>query len=165
MDFSYLKEHYGDIASVIGLLWTIAAVVAARGAKRAAEEAKQAAKESLARIKSQLLALEIERASELVKSIDASCRDQNWSTVLSKCVDFTLLISRVTQHDRLSSSESESLTQAIRIMGDLSTYVQNIRDDKRERRFASKRYADLHDVIVILGRLQSKLQNLNMEID
>lgn len=75
---SYMWEHYGDLASVLGLLisligfaitlWTV------RKARRAAEEAKHAAREALARIRVQVLANEIGRCLHLVGEIDSACR-------------------------------------------------------------------------------------------
>ena len=75
---SYLEEHYGDIASLVGLLVTfvgfLATIQNVKKAKLAAEEARQAAREAVSRIKSQMLISEIASCLGLVRNIDSGSR-------------------------------------------------------------------------------------------
>jgi hypothetical protein len=89
MRLHYLGEHYGDIASVVGLLITlvgfVVTIINVRKAKRAAEEARRAAREAVLRIGSQLLADEIGTSLQLVREIDAACRERNWTNATYRC--------------------------------------------------------------------------------
>ena len=84
----YLTEHYGDLASVVGLILTIVGFVATiwnvRKAKQTAEEARQAAREALSKIGSQILAIEIGTSLELVIQADAACHKKDGRSDLAR---------------------------------------------------------------------------------
>ena len=109
MRLAYLVEHYGDIASVVGLLVTFVGFVVTiwnvRKAKKAAEEARQAAREAVARVGTQILVNEIGIALELVRQTDAACREANWSGAIFRCDDSRARLAQLLEDRGLEGTE------------------------------------------------------------
>lgn len=168
MPLSYLKEHYGDIASVVGLVVTFFGFVATIGnvrkAKRAAEEARKAAREAVSRIKSQVLVTEIASCLQLVRHIDSSCRERNWSEAMKRGDEARTSLSKVRDHQVLDGAEKTSVVSAIEQIGKLLPYVQKIRNDDPERDVSSTKMMELHRIIVALGQIQGRLESQNFEV-
>ena len=163
MLLSYLKEHYGDIASVVGLLVTFIGFIATKGnvrkAKKAAEEAKGAAREAVDRIKSQVLVNEIVTCLQLVRGIDAACRERSWKEAIDRCDQARTALSRLRDHHALGETEQESLVRAVDHLGKLMPYIQKTRNVSPEKDISPQKAYQLHTIITALGQVQGRLQS------
>src|SRR3954452_12284395 len=102
MPQSYLEEHYGDLASVAGLLISVVGfVVTIFGvwkARRAAEEARQAAREAVSRVGSQLLVIEGGVCLQAMRGLDAACRERNWTIAIHYCDEAQTGLARLREN-------------------------------------------------------------------
>jgi hypothetical protein len=107
----FLKQNWGNLASVVGLVVSLAVLWVAKKAKDAAEGAR-----SLARLKS--LLEELESAGNRVQSIRAHLKDRKWDLV-DLLVDQALSACRSALKrwaDHLAESSRDNLVAACRLL-------------------------------------------------
>lgn len=164
----YLAEHYGDIASVAGLLVTFVGFFATlngvRKAKRAAEEARLAAREAVSRIKTQLLADEIAASLRFVREIDLSCREHRWTEAIDRCDGGRTSLARMRDDPRLADSERNAIIMAVRFIGEFIPYLQQLRKAIPPRDISSQKAKRLHEIIAALSQAQGRLQSEVLEV-
>jgi hypothetical protein len=158
----YVAEHYGDLASVFGLLITFGGFAATiwnvRKTKAAAEEASKAARESLGRITSQILINEVGIVLQLVRDLDSACRDQRWVFALERSDDARTHLSRLTDNPRLITSEREKIVLAIEQLLGLMTTVKNLRRSEPPKDLPISKSKQLHEIITALSKIVGRLQ-------
>jgi len=164
---SYLKEHYGDIASVIGLLVSLVGFVATiwnvLRAKQASEEAKQAARAVVTRIRTHLLINKLALVLDHVRAIDRSCRNMDWEAAIENCDEARTTLSGVKQHEVLNDSEKVFFDKAINTLGELIPYLESNQRSKRPRPVIHERRMELHLLIVELSDLHGRLSSSAIE--
>lgn len=167
MTIPYLKEHYGDLASVIGLLVTFFGFVATiRGvgkAKRAAEEAQKSAREAVLRLRSQILVDEIDVGIKLIGSIASDCRETRWKEAMEGSIEASTLLSLIQEHQALLPSEKEAVNRAVEDLGKLTPHIQSIRRKNLNIDISNQKTNQLHQIIIALGKLQGRLRNEPLE--
>jgi uncharacterized protein involved in tolerance to divalent cations len=165
---TYLLEHYGDLASVVGLVITIGGFVATirrvRKAIVAAEEAKQAAREAVQRIKLQVLTTEIAACLQRLRSVDSACRDRDWKEALVHCDEARTLISTFRDHHGLSEEEKQSLVVIVDQLGKLIPHIQSLRSKHPEKDLTPRRAEEVHTMITTLARLLGRHQTESLEV-
>lgn len=168
MLLSYLQEHYGDVASVVGLLVTFVGFVATiwnvRKAKQAAEEARQAAREAVSRIGSQILANEVGSTLELVRQTDASCRERNWSGANYRCDEARFRLAQLLNHAELEASERELLHAAYEDLGEILSEIHKLQKAPKPKDASPQLGNRLHELIRVLGRIKGRLQSRVLEM-
>lgn len=158
----YLVEHYGDVASVAGLLISVTGFLvtihSVRKAKQAAEGARQAARETVARITSQVLTNEIRVALQVVRDLDAACHDRDWYLVIQRCDEARTQLSQLSTSPRLEESERGKLREAPDFLNELMKTAKRLRRSKTEKDLSNPMSDRSHDLVTtlsgILGRLQ-----------
>src|SRR4051794_22127883 len=157
MWLSYLKEHYGDVASVVGLILTIVGFVVTiwnvRKAKLAAEEARQAAREAVSRIGSQILANEIGTMLELVRQTDAACRERNWTNAIYRCDEARIRLVLLIVSPELQSSERDRLRSASTGFGETMVDLQALLDVNELKKAPPRIARRLHQILEDLGQI------------
>jgi len=164
----YFKEHYGDIASVVGLVITlvgfIATIINVRKAKRAAEDARQAAREAVARIGSQLLVNEIGTSLQLVREVDAACRERNWMLATFRSDEARTRLATLLDNRRLSETELGAMGSILDEFGAILSDIQKLQAASESKPIAQRLAIRLHKIITTLGRIKGRLQSETLEV-
>jgi hypothetical protein len=168
MQLPYLQEHYGDLASVTGLLVSfigfLVTISNVRKAKRAAEEARRAAREAVSRIKYQILVSDVLACLAHVRKVDSGCGNRAWDDVLESCDEARTLLSKVSAHEVLDQDERKTMSVAIEIMGLMIPYVDRMKSSKPEQHVTATKRRELHKIITSLSKLQGRLESQTFEV-
>ena len=159
----FLADHWGDLSSVagvivslIGLTWAVVAARDARSAAQAAEEATNETKDSIGR---HLLAIELERAINLIQRLKLLHSASRLEASLEQYQALRAMISAiVARYPKDESGFRERLSNARESISAMEEYV--------EARVRQGLKAD--DVIVLnqqLNALQSVLEDMSSAID
>ncbi len=164
---AYVKEHYGDIASVVGLVISIlgfgVTIFGVRKAKQAAEGARQAAREAVLKIKSQILSNELEAAIRLVRGIEKHCREKKWGEAADLCDEARSRLSQIPQDDRLTESDRQAINISVDILGRHLIHVDQIRSAPENKTLSTGKLKELHQIITTLGQIYGRLQSIALE--
>jgi hypothetical protein len=119
---NWFLGNWGSIASVIGLVLTLAALKAAGGAKRAAEDARRA-------IEQRTLAQELRTIFESVGSIAMLFDSQRWDLAAHSCYRAITTITFITSRwsARLSSDSREQLNLATNQLDTINSQLRKFR--------------------------------------
>jgi hypothetical protein len=163
-----LLSVLGDLASIIGLLIALVGFVATilnvTRARRAAEDARQAAREAVARIGSQLLSNEVGTSLQLVREVDAACRDRNWSGAIYRCDEVRTRLAHLLEHRGLAVDESDIIRSAIADFGRMMSEVQRLRAAQGPKDVTPRVTKRLHEIIIALGQIRGRLQAESLEV-
>ena len=168
MLMNYVREHYGDIASVVGLVITlvgfVATIINVRKAKRAAEDARQAAREAVSRIGSQLLVNEIGTALQLVREIDAACREKHWTAATFRSDEARTRLATFLENPRLTESELVVMGSVLDEFGIVLSDIQKLQASPESKQISQRLANRLHKIITALGRIMGRLQSETLEV-
>ena len=153
-----MVEHYGDIASVVGLLISAGVFVLSLLTKRAAEEARQAARETAEKFESQLLANEIAASIKLVHEIGASCGELDFLKAIGGCGEVHARMARFGTSRRLQVDEQQQVVRAVQKVADLAKHMEEILKKDRPERLSKRRTDALWAINASLARSQGRLQ-------
>lgn len=157
----YFREHYGDIASVLGLVVTfVGFAVTIHGVRRA----RRVAEEALARIKAQLFAENVSVALQTVRQIDSACRSFRWDDVQDRCDDARVALSQLGANQRLLADEVTLVRATLNDLGDLLAHVQKLRKASAEKSVPPRFSRRLHNVIAMLGKAQEGRRSETLEV-
>jgi len=163
----YLREHYGDVASVLGLVVSLVGflvtILGVRKAERAADEARQAAREGVFRVRSQLLSNEIDASIQFLLGIDRACRGLRWDEAVDRCDDARACLARIIPDERLEVAERKAVESAIAFIGGFLPYIQGIRKSIPQKEISKPKSKDLHDHITSVSRISGRLRSVTME--
>lgn len=114
----WLIDHWGDLASAIGLLVAVVgfsvAVVQIRRTRRAAEAAEQAVIATRDVLARNLTIADLVRASERIEEVKRLHRERQWQRALDRYHDMRVMLSDVrSRHPRLSDAQQSSIQQSI----------------------------------------------------
>lgn len=164
----YVIEHYGDIASVVGLLISLIGFVITlwnlRKTRRAAEEARQAAREAVQRTGAHLLTHEVGTSLQLVREIDVACRERNWTNATHRCGEARIRLAPRLADSGLDSEEREVIHRAIDDIWIILNELQRIQQAPNPRDLATRSAKRLHELITALGRIKGRLQSQALEV-
>ncbi|GAC1344935.1 MAG: hypothetical protein NVSMB14_08430 [Isosphaeraceae bacterium] len=166
---SYIEEHYGDLASVVGVavsivgfIWTILGV---RKAERAAEDAKTAAKEQLGRFQGQLLLDVLTSVFRSLKEIERARGENRWLEAQTYCAQARSELCEITMHKNLSKEERAEILSNI---NQLATMQETLEKLKKTSASTNKLSRDVleywQELILSIGRMKSGIESANLEI-
>ena len=159
----FLVAHWGNLASVIGVIVSVGglawAVVEARGARSAAQSAEQAALETKDNIGRHLLAIDLERAINLIQRLKLLHSTGRWEAALEQYQALRAMLSDIIARYPNDESElSERLISARYLIQEIEGYVeaQNNRDFENEdvarlNQQLNKVQSDLEDMASRMG--------------
>ncbi len=152
----FLTEHWGNAASVagvvvstVGLIW---AIVVARGARSASRAAQKAAQETGFRIAQHLQATTLERSIALIQRLKLLHRLGSWEAALEQYQALRMMLNEIVA--RLPQGEAESrrmLVTAIRAIRDMENLVE--------------RQPDLRPGPENISRLNRRLNRIQSELE
>ena len=165
-EFWQLCNDYGNAASVVGLTITVAGfIVTWVRINRAADDARRQVAATLMHIAYQDLATDIERVIRYIGGARSFGRGGLWHTALDKLNEPTLTVRQLSGNPQLSPAEKSAVELAVQGLIGVSRAVEKdkLRKDATPR-FAQPTVAALDGVVESLGRIQSRLGNLALEI-
>lgn len=154
--------HWGDLSSVagvivsfIGLTW---AVIAARGARSSAEAAKEASDETRDSIGRHLLAIDLERAINLIQRLKSLHRDGRWEVALEQYQVLRAMISAIVAHSpECETKLRERLSNARTLFREVEEYVETRAEQGLGTADITKLNGQLNDVQTDLEDLSSRM--------
>lgn len=161
----YFGDHYGDIASVAGLVISIVGfavtIIGVRKARRAAEEAREAARLAVSRVNVRMTSDEITATIELVKVVEKAARGEQWEIVTSWSVDIRAKLANVIESFELSEGDKRKIVKMIRDFGGLVAQVERKANqgETTERRLSDPVMKRLSDIPLTLTRIRSNLRS------
>jgi hypothetical protein len=162
MDF--LRQEYGNLASVLGLILTVFGFGLTLWSIRAA---RAAAREAIRRIGSQLLEGDITRAIRHLQQVRASARDRKWRRSIDYCDEVRECLAGLVGHPRLTANDRQFLSASIDNLGQLvqTMYAMSRRPRRGQGlpRLDETKYRLLDEMIDRLGNVQGSLRATVLE--
>jgi hypothetical protein len=167
VDWSF-KQHYGNIASVVGLvvsvlgfsftLWQV------RKSRTAAERAQVIAREAIARVSSRLFFTQVTTAVRLVQEVRSFCRATDWHRAIDRCEQLRMVLAGVVDDSRLQDDERGAVGTA---MDDLLLILQRlevITQGKKQQTIAPRMMESLDRIVISFTRIDGRLRTLDLEV-
>lgn len=147
----YLREHYGDIASVAGLMISIVGFLAILSRVKRAEQAARDADERIALF---ILSTDIDQALRCLAKIETACYDRRWVQALGEVRDLQSHVVRARHERRIAASEIESLGFTQKLMDTLIAYFQRLAKDPKPRNLSNQKMDQLNHIISVFTTIQ-----------
>lgn len=155
MLFQFLGAHWGDIASVVGLILACAgigwAIKEAKKARSASEAAQCATNATRKRIAGRLRAVDFERALAVVNRLKLLHSHERWQGAIEQYEVLRTMISDIlSYHLQTDAARTARLTTARLLVARMERYVEDrIEDgfDTRDRARLSRRLAEVQDAL------------------
>jgi hypothetical protein len=164
----YFKEHYGDFASVIGLVVSLVGflvtILGVRKAERSAEDARRAAREVVLKIKSHYLSNEIERSIRLFREVDKACRGRAWDEAVDRSDEARTRLAQFLNDERFADDERTMIRLAVDFLGAFLLHVQRVSLASPPKNISIPKAKQLHEIITGLSQIQGRLQSATLEV-
>jgi len=168
MPTSYLEEHYGDIASVVGLLVTFVGFLVTirnvRKAREAAEDARSASRQAVARISAQLIANETELSLQFMKQTESAIHERQWISARLRCVEARNWLARLLPNRNLQSDERTAINTACDDIGMIILELEKLCSNPELVKSPPRVGKKLHESIKIVTRIKARLDNRPLEV-
>lgn len=168
MDWSDLKNHYGDIASVVGLvvsmlgfsftLWQV------RKSRTAAERAQMIAHEAIDRVSSRLLFTQIATAVRLVQEVRSFCRASDWPRAVDRCEQLGIVLAGVVDDAKLKGEERAAVSSAMDYLSLIVRHIEAIGQGKKLALVPPRMMETLDRIVVLLSRIDGRLRTVALEV-
>lgn len=165
---AYLFDHYGDLASVFGLMVALIGfrltLRDVRKAERAAEEARKTAGEAVARLKRQAVALEIGNVIQSLKEVADYCRIKKWPDAIKQCDGLVAQVAKLSDLRRLLREDRDFLQMAVLSISDFQAYLSTSSERRPEESLPSKRLAMVSQLIATFSQIQGRIESEMTEL-
>ncbi len=112
----YALEHYGDIASVLGLVVTFVGFAATlrkvKEAQKSAEEARKAAKQAVLRISAHILLEDVNSLLGIISQLNSAYRNNEWAFAIYLSEQVKIRIASLKGSSELSDVERQPIIKA-----------------------------------------------------
>lgn len=164
----YLREHYGDIASVAGLVISIVGfvvtILGVRKAGRAAEGARQAAREAVSRVRSRLSTEDLSEVITTVREADSACRNRDWGRATERCDEARTKLAMLSENEGLNRDDREAASTFSTTLGTLLHHIHSIRVSAPTKALSQQRSKQFHEIITVLSQILGRLQSKSWEV-
>lgn len=168
MEWSAIQAHYGNIASVLGLVVSIVGFLftlrQVRKSRTAAEKAQVMAREAVERVSSRLFFTQVTTAIRLVHELRTFCRGKDWRRALDRCEDLRIGLAILVDDSKLRDVERETITTALDDILLMMKLVEGIHQEKRSPLVPPRMLANLDEVMVSLTRIDTRLKASLLEV-
>lgn len=168
MDWIWIKEEYGNIASALGLVVSIVGFIVTvykvRKVRKAAEKAQEITREALNRVGQQLFFTQIIAAVRIGQEIGSFCRLKQWGKAFDRCEQLRILLANQVEDSRLKDSERLFIASAI---DDLSLIVRKLEEIERQEgilELPPREMESLDKIVISLSRIDGRLRNKMLEV-
>jgi hypothetical protein len=168
VDWSNVKNHYGNIASVVGLvvsvlgfsftLWQV------KKSRTAAERAQVIAREAIDRVSSRLFFTQIATAVRHVQEVLSFCRALDWHRAIDRCEQLRIVLAGAVDDSRLQGDERGGVTAAIDDLLLIMRHLEGIGQGKKSAMVPPRMMETLDKIVISLTRIDSRLRRTEMEV-
>ena len=152
----FLSEHWGSIASVVGVIISVIGLAWAIGEARGAKSAAQEARDEIGR---HLLIVDLERAVALIQRLKLLHRESRWEAALEQYQTLRAMTSGVIARcNEMDAARRERLVSARAAIGVMEDYVESTgdrglvdNDKNRLNRELNELQLDLEDITNAMG--------------
>ncbi len=164
-----LLSTYGDLASIVGLILTLAGFTFTlwkiKQTRRAAEEATRIAQGAIAQVSTRLFSDQIADGVRLAFELKNTCRMEQWERAIDRCEQLRLLLASVVEDSNIKLDESNYISASIDDLGLILRRLEEITRGGRATSLSPKMREALDTLTITLGRLDGRLKNAALEID
>lgn len=168
MSWETFASEYGNIASVIGTIFTLIGFTLTlwqiRKARSAAEQAQKMAKEALDRVSARLFVGQVSTGVRFSNELTNACRIEQWERAIDRCEQLRLLLSTLVEDANLTIDESNYMVTAIDDLSLILRRLEEVAKGKRTAPLPVKMREVLDQLTIKLGRLDGRLKNAALEI-
>ena len=168
MDWSDLKHHYGNIASVVGLVVSILGfgftLYQVRRSRTAAETAQTMAREAIERVSSRLFFTQISDAVRLIQEVRTSCRAMDWHRAVDRCEQLRILLGGVVDDKKLQGDERKTVTKAIDDLLLIMEHLDGISQKGGVPTVPTRMMKTLDRIVISLARIDGRLRSVALEV-
>lgn len=168
MDWSDFKHHYGNIASVVGLIVSVLGfsftLYQVRKSRTAAERAQTMAREAIDRVSSRLFFTQITIAVRLVEEVRTFCRAKDWHRAVDRCEQLRIVLAGVVDDSKLQGDERKTVTLAIDDLSLIRGHLDGISQEKRTPTVPTRMMNTLDKIVISLTRIDGRLRAIALEV-
>ncbi len=168
MSWEILKSEYGNIASVIGTIFTLIGFTLTlwqiRKARNAAEQAQKMAQEALDQVSARLFVGHVANGVRLATELANACRTKQWERAIDRCEQLLFLLTTLVEDRNLTREERDYAVIAIDDLPLILRQLDEILHGKRSPPLSDRARTTLSVLTVYLGRLDGRLKNIVLEI-
>jgi len=168
LDWSDLKQHYGNIASVVGLVVSVLGfsftLYQVRKSRSAAERAQAMAREAIDRVSSRLFFTQITIAVRLVQEVRSFCRAADWHRAIDRCEQLRIVLAGVVDDPKLQGDDQTSVTSAIDDLLLIIRHLEGIGQGKKSPSVPARMIETLDRIVISLTRIDGRLRTAALEV-
>lgn len=168
MDWSFFKNHYGNIASVAGLVVSVIGfsftLYQVRKSRSAAERAQAMAREAIDRVSSRLFFTQITIAVRLVQEVRSFCRAKDWQRAVDRCEQLRIVLAGVVDDSKLQGDERKTVSKAIDDLLLIMGHLDGIGHEERSPSVPTRMMKSLDRIVITLTRIDGRLRAVALEV-
>jgi len=157
---SYLSGHYGDIASVLGLIVTFVGFVATiqkvKEAQKSAEEARKAAKQVVFRISAQVLVEDANSLNNVVNHLNSAYRNREWGFAIYLSEEVKIRIASLKGSEELLGDEKKAIIGSNDDFRHLTPKLHKLHGGKELKTFEKEFLTSTSNLIEALCGIRSR---------
>lgn len=163
LDWTLIKEEYGNIASTIGLVVSTLGFIYTIYQVRKTRQAAEKAQEILNRAGHQIVFTQIFTALTMGREIGNYCRSQEWNRAIDRCEQLRILLANHVKDTRLEPDERDHITSHI---DELSLIIRRLGKIARKEEppdFSQRAMESLDKIIISLSQIDGRLRTEMLE--
>lgn len=168
MDWPFISAQYGNIASVLGLVISVAGFFLTlrevRRARTASEQAQEIAREALNRVSFRLFFTQLASSVRLVQELREACRQKQWARAIDRCEQLRVILAELVENQRLDSKERDFIVLAIDDLSLIIRQVEDIEHGKKLPPLPGRMMDALGKIATSLSRINGRLTNQTLEV-
>jgi len=168
VDWSFIENHYGNIASVLGLIVSVLGfsftLYQVRKSRTAAERAQAMAQEAIDRVSSRLFFTQITIAVRLVQEVRSYCRAKDWHRAVDRCEQLRIVLAGVVDDSKLRGEERNTVTKAIDDLLLIMGHLDGIGQEERSPTVPTRMMKALDRIVISLTRIDGRLRAVALEV-
>jgi len=168
VDWSFLKNHYGNVASVVGLLVSLLGfsftLWQVRKSRTAAERAQVMARAAIDRVSSRLFFTQITIDVRLVQEVRNFCRAKDWHRAIDRCEQLRIVLAGVVDDSKLQVDERKTVTRAIDDLLLIMGHLDGIGQEEKIPNVPTRMMKTLDRIVISLTRIDGRLRAVALEV-
>lgn len=150
-------SDYGDLATLAGFLLSVLGFALTIASARAARQAAEKARRAVNQMRAQLTANELAELIQTTRALVMRLSKGHHPRAIQLCTKAELGLSRIAKDPELNSEENSRMFRAVDDLRLIHAEIESRRREKRYGRISERAHSRLHDIIVILGGIQSRI--------
>ena len=168
LDWALLKAHYGNLASVLGLVVSVVGfsftLWQVRKTRTASEKAQAMAREAIERVSSRLFFNQIAVALRLAEEVASFCQATQWHRAFDRCEQLRVALAGVVDDPMLLGNESLGLIKSIDDVALIMQELERINQGKRSPAVSHGKMEILNRIVISLSRIEARIRRAALEV-